>query len=174
MFASRFEPDRLEALYRVHREELFRYAARFTGDPDLAADVVQEAFVKLALHPPAQDHALRAWLFRTATTIAIDAQRSGRRRALLHDRHAGELPRGTHAPDPAHAAEQSELRRQVHAALDTLSPRDRAALLMRIEGFSYREIAAAVGTTTNAVGVVLARAMAKVAPRLEKHGRKDG
>ena len=173
MFGSRFEPGRLETLYRVHREELFRYAARFTGDPDLAADVVQEAFVKLALHPPANDNALRAWLFRTATTIAIDAQRSSRRRALLHDRHAAELPLGTRAPDPAHSAEQSELRRQVHAALDTLSPRDRAALLMRVEGFSYREIAAAVGTTTNAVGVVLARAMAKLAPHLADQQRSD-
>ena len=42
----------LEELFARHHAELYRYAARFTGDPDLAEDVVQDAFVRLAERPP--------------------------------------------------------------------------------------------------------------------------
>ena len=144
--------------------------ARLTGDPDLAADVAQEAFVKLALQPPADDRALRAWLYRAATTIAIEDRRSRSRRARLHDRHPGELPHGSAPPSPAESAERAELRAKLNAALGTLSARDRAAVLMRVEGFSYREIADAVDTTVNAVGMVLTRALAKVGTQLRADG----
>src|SRR3990172_114676 len=73
---SLFDRTLLGALYQQHHEELFRYAARFTGDADQAEDIVQEAFLRLSERPPAQAEAIRAWLFRAATTIAIDAYRT--------------------------------------------------------------------------------------------------
>jgi DNA-directed RNA polymerase specialized sigma24 family protein len=54
----------------------------------------------------------------------------------------------------------------VRRALAALSERDRTALLMREEGFSHEEIAAAVGTTTKSVGTVVARALRKLAAEL--------
>jgi DNA-directed RNA polymerase specialized sigma24 family protein len=55
----------------------------------------------------------------------------------------------------------------VRAALQELETRDRTILLMREEGFSHREIAGAVGTTEKSVGTMIARALAKLAQRLD-------
>ncbi|MBI4420396.1 MAG: sigma-70 family RNA polymerase sigma factor [Gemmatimonadetes bacterium] len=170
MSASSFDRALLETLYARHHEELFRYASRFTGDADLAEDVVQESFVRLAERPPSDARALRAWLFRAATTIAIDLLRTGRRRTALAERQADRLPMGEPPPDPARAAERGDVRRRVRAALEQLDPRDRTVLLMREEGFAHHEIADAVGTTTKSVGTMIARALAKLAQRLDLDG----
>jgi RNA polymerase sigma-70 factor (ECF subfamily) len=54
----------------------------------------------------------------------------------------------------------------VQQALAGLPERDRTLLLMREEGFSHREIAEAVGTTTGSVGTMIARALDKLAAEL--------
>jgi RNA polymerase sigma factor (sigma-70 family) len=62
--------------------------------------------------------------------------------------------------------EADEQRRVVTEALALLSDKERTALLMREEGFSHREIAQAVGTTTGSVGTLVARALARLADEL--------
>ena len=157
----------LAELFARHHVELYRFAARFTGDPDLAEDVVQDVFVRLAERPPADDGQIRGWLFRVATTVAIDAMRSARRRlALVRDR-PDRQPLGDPPVDPAVALERAETRRRVRQALDELGEKERAVLLMREEGFAHREIAAAVGTTTPSVGTMIARALEKLARHLD-------
>lgn len=158
---------RLAEVFARHHGELFRYAARFTGDADLAEDVVQDAFVRLAERPPRDESQLRAWLFRVATTIAIDALRSSKRRMVLVQARADSVPVPGATPDPAAAVEREELRARVRQALATLSEKERAVLLMREEGFAHREIAEAVGTTTGSVGTMFARALDKLAQRLD-------
>ena len=157
----------LEDLFRRHRAELYRYAARFTGDADLAEDVVQDVFVRLAARRPRRADHLRGWLFRVATTIAIDAmRRAARQRRLVLD-DPERSPMGAAPADPAREAERADLRARVRAALTALSERERAVLLMREEGFGQREIAAAVGTTTGSVGTMIARALDKLAGHLD-------
>jgi len=167
---SRSDPALLEQLFARHYQELFRYAARFTGDADQAEDVVQEAFVRFAERPPEDAGAGRAWLFRAATTIAIDTHRAVARRRALAEAHVGAEPAGlvmgSAGPDPARAAEQADLRQRVRDALDRLAPRDRAVLLLREQGFAHHEIAEAVGTTTKSVGTMIARALERLAREL--------
>ena len=67
---------------------------------------------------------------------------------------------------PACAA-RAEARRQVRQALAELNEKERSVLLMREEGFAHREIAEAVGTTTKSVGTMIARALEKLAQRLD-------
>jgi len=158
---------RLEELFARHHAELYRYAARFTGDADLAEDVVQDVFVRLAERPPARQDDLRGWLYRAATTIAIDALRGAKRRlALVRDRPE-RAPMGQAPPDPAAELERAELRHRVREALLRLNEKERAILLMREEGFAHHEIAAAVGTTTKSVGTMIARALDKLALHLD-------
>jgi RNA polymerase sigma-70 factor (ECF subfamily) len=157
----------LGALFAQHHGELFRYVARYTGDADLADDVVQDVFVRLAERPPGHREQLRGWLFRVATTIAIDAQRRARRRLVLVEAQAENLPVAEPPPSPATLVEQNETRRRVRDALATLNEKERAVLLMREEGFTHREIAEAVGTTTGSVGTMFARALDKLAGRLD-------
>lgn len=158
---------RLEELFARHHAELYRYAARFTGDADLAEDVVQDVFVRLAERPPARHDALRGWLFRVATTIALDAMRGARRRLELVRGRPERVPMGGAPPDPAAEVEREETRRRVRAALLQLNEKERAILLMREEGFTHHEIAAAVGTSTKSVGTMIARALEKLAQRLD-------
>lgn len=161
---SALDPDRL---YREHSESLFRYLVRLSGDPDLAADVLQDTFLRLVERPPRRHDHLKAWLFRVATNRLRDVRRkSARRSGLLHE----ELGRGSLAdppPSPERAAEQAESRFIVRRALAALSERDQAILLMREEGFAHREIAEAVGTTTGSVGTLIARALDKLAKAVE-------
>jgi RNA polymerase sigma factor (sigma-70 family) len=154
-----------EALFQRHHEPLRRYLARFTGDPDLAADLAQEAFVRLLERPPA-DNIARPWLFRVATNLALDSVRTQSRRRMLVMRGRAMLTYSDPPPSPERGVEQSSARRAVADALAGLSAKERMALLMREEGFTHREIADAVGTTTGSVGTLLARALRKAATRL--------
>ena len=154
-------------LFARHQGELYRYAARFTGDPDLAEDVVQESFLRLAARPPDRQRGERAWLFTVATRIAIDTMRRSRRRADILGRAAPDVELAPRAPDPADEAERHDLAERVHRALAALAERDRTVLLMREEGFTHREIAAAVGTTTKSVGTMISRALDRLAVTLD-------
>lgn len=154
-------------MYREHSVSLFRYTQRLTGDADRAADIVQTAFMRLVERPP-RDERIRSWLFRVATNAAFDQKRTQQRHArLLHVLPVGAST--SDAPgDPSHDATQNDERRRVRAALERLSKRDRAILLMRAEGFPQREIAAAVGSSTSAIGVTILRALKKLERELQR------
>jgi RNA polymerase sigma factor (sigma-70 family) len=163
----------LDALFVEHREAVCRYLTRYTGDADLAEDLVQETFWRLAQRPFAAPNHVKGWLFRVATNLAKDARKTARRRGELGRLAQAESPTAGPA-DPGELLERAEVRRQMRAALDGLSHKERTALLLREEGFAHREIAAAVGTTTGSVGTLVARALAKLARRLELEHAEEG
>ncbi|MGH7567471.1 MAG: sigma-70 family RNA polymerase sigma factor, partial [Gemmatimonadales bacterium] len=61
-------------------------------------------------------------------------------------------------PSPDRAAATGETRRRVRAALDRLPERERRLLLLRAEGYSYRDIALALELNQTSVGTLLLRA----------------
>jgi RNA polymerase sigma factor (sigma-70 family) len=154
-----------EALFALHYQPLQRYLVRFTGDPELAADVAQEAFVRLLERPPRAETA-RAWLYRVATNLARDHARNSSRRQVLGMHGRAQLAHADPPADPDSGIEAEASRRLLAEAMEALSPKERMALLMREEGFAHREIADAIGTTTGSVGTLLARAIRKAADRL--------
>lgn len=135
---------------------LFRYCQRLTGDPDVADDIAQEAFVRfLDRGIEGEPKAVRVWLFKVATHLVRDGVRTrDNRRRLLTVNPV--KPSARTSPDAQ--LEQNDRIRAVRAVLDELDPRDRQLLLMREEGFSYREVAEAVGVAHTSVGTLLARA----------------
>lgn len=151
-------------------EALFRYCHRLTGDPDLADDVAQEAFVRFyqgeVIGTPA---GVRVWLFRTATNVVRDRHRVETNRARLLEAN----PVSPARPEAAdRRVERTEEIAAVRRALDALNERDREMLLMKHEGFSYREIAAAVDVAAASVGTLLARAEARFVVAYEA-GQED-
>lgn len=150
-------------LWARHRDDLFRYVARYSGDCDLAEDVVQETFLKLRDSPPPNDSRLKGWLFTVATNLARDALKLRHRRRQLEMEHAHELPRPTPTANPLAQTELEDLRDRVCRALNSLSDKERTVLLMYQEGFHHREIGETVGTTTESVGSMIVRAARKVA-----------
>ena len=73
-------------------------------------------------------------------------------------------------PNPAEAVDIAVERATVRRALDRLSTRDRTVLLMRAEGFTHREIAETIRTNTKSIGVIIARALTKLAAELRLEG----
>jgi RNA polymerase sigma-70 factor, ECF subfamily len=154
--------DAFAALFRERFPMLYRYLKRVSGDPALADDVAQESFVRLHARGmmPADPG---AWLVSVANNIVRDEYRTTkrRRRLLALWVSPGEESRG---PPPSDAQVLSQEREtQVRQALEALPLRDRRLLILRHEGFSYREIAEALGVATSSVGTLLARATAALA-----------
>jgi RNA polymerase sigma-70 factor, ECF subfamily len=149
--------EEFTAVFDANFVRLFRYLDRLSGDPELAADLAQEAFVRLYQRAALPD-APAAWLISVAMNLFRNERGTrGRRRRLLTEalsRHAlGDAPG---APDEAALA--AETRSRVRTALDRMPERERRLLLLQAEGFSYREIAAGLELHEASVGTLLARA----------------
>lgn len=143
-------------------ESLFRYMDRLSGDPDLAADIAQETFVRLYERGSMPDD-VRPWLGAVASNLFRDERRLARRRAELLARQSPEMTFATRPADAQTALETEERRAEVRRALDLLPVRERQLLLLRHEGYSYRELAQAVGVAETSVGTLLVRATAAFA-----------
>ncbi|MBI3568841.1 MAG: sigma-70 family RNA polymerase sigma factor [Gemmatimonadetes bacterium] len=163
-------PDTFEADFRRVFDErfpaLFRYLDRLCADPDLAADLAQEAFVRL-YERKTMPLEVRTWLVAVSSNLLRDERRRrSRRRRLLLGRAASDLM-GDSEPSPDAGPLRAEVRQMVRAALDTLPERDAQLLLLREEGLSYREIALALGLNEVSVGTLLLRARAAFQTAME-------
>ena len=147
-------------------ESLFRYVDRWSGDAALAADVAQETFIRLYRRGRLPEE-LRAWLVSVANNLLRDEHRRVARRERLLRRHSGtEAGEGfEHRPDTDLLAD--ERRRAVRAALDELPTRERALLLLRHEGYSYRELGKALRIRESSVGTLLGRARERFRAAME-------
>jgi RNA polymerase sigma-70 factor (ECF subfamily) len=139
-----------------HHPALFRYLFRLTGDADTAADIAQESFVRLLDHPVPEDK-IRSWLFTVATNLVRDRARMRERRRRLLLVHGKPSPQPPARPDDE--LERDEMIESVRRALDRLDPRDRQLLMLREEGFRYREIAEMIEVAPGSVGKLIARAL---------------
>lgn len=153
------------AFERFHAETaqpLWAYLRRVTGDPALADDLLQESYLRLLRHPPADrgPEESRAYLFRIATNLARDRWRSRQRERTLLERIAGLRPRQAERSGGALAVDMA-------GALERLRLRDRALLwLAYVEGYDHREIAAALQLREKSVRVLLFRARKKLEKEL--------
>lgn len=149
--------DQFVALFERQFQKLYRYLDRLSGEPELAADVAQEAFIRLYRRGSLPD-APEAWLISVAMNLFrnVKSSRSRRRWLLTPARSEGVL--GDPPPSPEQAAIAGEARGKVRAALDRLPERERRLLLLGAEGYSYRDIAAALELNEASIGTLLARA----------------
>ena len=144
----------------AHYRKVYRYAYALTCDKGLAEDVVQEVFLRLYqnLDAAQRDGLLRAWLLRVTANVSRNMLR-GLGRARTRDGAfvalTAQIKQAT-LPDEEllREAEIAETRR----VLDKLKEPMRSCLLLKHEGLSYREIAAALGIKEASVGGFIARA----------------
>ena len=160
-----------DALFEAVYPSLFRYCNRLTGDPDQAEDLAQEAFFRLLDRgATGTESGLRSWLFMVATNLVRDRSRTREtRRRILSGFPPPETVTG-----PDHDLARAEEIRRVRKALEVLSPRDREMLLLRQEGFSYKELAEIAGVSHRSVGTILARALQRFAAEMSKEEEGNG
>jgi RNA polymerase sigma-70 factor (ECF subfamily) len=161
--------DRFVELYDGHFPRVFRFLDRLSGDPALAADLAQEAFVRLYKRDSAPDDPA-AWLISVALNLLRNAKSTEARRFRLLSATRSEAALSDPSPDPNEAVESAEAGLRVRAALAQLPDRDRQLLLLRAEGYRYRELAAALGLNPASVGVLLARAKRAFRAAYEERG----
>ncbi|MGH7579888.1 MAG: sigma-70 family RNA polymerase sigma factor [Gemmatimonadales bacterium] len=144
-------------LFHAHFHRLARYLDRLSGDPELAADLVQEAFVRLHRRGSLPDHP-EAWLITVAMNLFRNERATSARRRHLLSAARAETSLGDPPASPAQDAEAADSRDRVRAAIGRLSERDRQILLLHAEGYRYRDLAAALELNETSIGTFLARA----------------
>jgi RNA polymerase sigma-70 factor (ECF subfamily) len=132
-------PEILTRLWADYRAALVLYARQWSAAPE---DVVQEAFLLLARQPIAPENPV-GWLYRVARNRAINAARSGTRRAKRDSDAATQRRPWFESSDDDRIDAAAAT-----AALDQLSPDEREAIIARLwGGLSFEEIARMMGTT---------------------------
>lgn len=143
-----------ERTYDREFPRLCRILDRACGDPELARDLAQEAFVRLYRRGSLPESP-GAWLVSVGLNLMRNALTKARRRGrILESRWEG----GGSEASAAASILASEERVRVRAVLDRLPERERDLLLLRAEGFSYAEMARALDLRATSVGTLLARA----------------
>lgn len=132
--------DAQERFVQEHMRRIFRQIYRLVGNVQDAQDLTQEAFIK-ALQRSEQLHDPRKaahWLSRIATNTALDFLRRHNRVSFCQ---INEAPEG-HMETPEATALRSERRQWLAEGLERLTPRERAALVLRdMEDMPAEEVA---------------------------------
>jgi RNA polymerase sigma-70 factor (ECF subfamily) len=147
----------VEAIFGRHHTEIYAYLLRMLRDPELAADLTQDAFIKAyrnyeTLEKPEN---ARAWLYQIAHRVALDEIR--RRKIIRFLPWTGESPGS--APSAERLVMDAHLSGDLQRALARIPERQRAALLLaELHDLTGLELAAALGVSHVAARALLTRA----------------
>lgn len=150
----------LHELMRRYWRPLLAYATQILRDPDAAADMVQQTFIRLWQKRDCwkPSGTVSAYVHRIARNAALNERRARAARLQRDDVQAQVEP--TSPWTPLHALEEKELRDALRVALDRLPPRRREVyLLARDEELTYLEIAARMGISPQTVANHLSAAV---------------
>jgi RNA polymerase sigma-70 factor (ECF subfamily) len=162
------EPGAFDAVFAAYRRRLYGYLVRMTRRRDVAEDLLQETFLRLAQHARAlaPDTRLGAWLF----TVAHRQMISWSRAQAVRDQLAGDLPAreaGSDDRSPLGALVDSQAQLALERAFAQLAPPYReVALLVGVEGIPPIEVAEILGLKPDAIRQRLARARSQLAAAL--------
>ncbi len=153
--------QRLEALYRSSRADVYAYVATLLRDDAAAEDVTALAFERAYRHRRTFDRRRgneRAWVFGIARNAALDELRRRRRVATLVTD-----PEDIVEPVSDEADEVTLRRTTVRTALATLEPREREIVALKFHGgLKNAELARVLGVSESNAGTLLHRAMEKL------------
>jgi len=165
--ATPTERGRLETLYAAHAPDAARLAYLLTGDRALAEDLVQEAFVRMfgRFRDLRNPEAFGAYLRKTVVNLA---RSYFRRRGVEHTFLERE------AREPAKSAEPAEPQHEMWTALKRVTPRQRAAIVLRFyEDLSEAQTADVLGCAVGTVKSLVSRGLKQLREDLrdgERHG----
>ncbi len=167
------DPEAFGSLVDRHMRRAYFSALGLVGSHEDALDLSQEAFAR-AFRARAEldpERPFYPWLYRILRRLCFNFLRDRRRRAEKLRAAAGwlvEETSGSVSQRPDRAAERSQLRERLEAAIDGLSARDREVLVLReFEERTYREIAALLDIPIGTVMSRLYAARRRLASRLE-------
>jgi RNA polymerase sigma-70 factor (ECF subfamily) len=174
------DQEAFSVLVDRHRNAIVNLTYRYLGNRSDAEDLAQEVFLRVyrarARYRP--EAKFTTWLYRVAVNACLNEVRDRKHRptfgaaSLAGGDDEGFAPSvaDERTESPVQAAQRSELRERVRAAVDELPDRQRLALLMnKFHGFSYEELAATMDLTIPAIKSLLVRARENVRRLIEPH-----
>lgn len=164
-------------LVERHGSKVFRTAVRITGNAQAAEDVVQETFLRVYRRLDRFDGRAKftTWLYRIAMNCAIDHARREARRSQRSQSAEQIDSIAASAPGQERLLSSVEIDATVRRVLAMMSPRERAAFVLRhYEGRSIAEIADILGVRTNATKSTIFRAVQKLRAALQPMVREAG
>ena len=171
----------LEAFNRLvlaYQDRLYNTAYRILGDPALAEDATQEAFIS-AFRKLKSYHggSFKAWLFRIVTNSCYDELRRQKRRPttplepIAENDEEIESPRwiADTSDSPEKRLETLELDQAIQNCIEALPPDFRAVVVLAdVQGLNYKEVAKAVKRPLGTIKSRLARARLRLQECLQK------
>ncbi|MEU7862359.1 MULTISPECIES: RNA polymerase sigma factor SigM [Nonomuraea] len=160
------DPHAFSEIVKRHRDRMWAVALRTLGDPDEAADAVQDAFVSAYRKAGTfrGEAAVTTWLHRIVVNACLDRMRRKSVRPVADDELIEAAERDTPMPDQTG---EREVSMEVSAALKMLPTDQRAALvLVDMMGYSVEDAAQVLEVPSGTVKSRCARGRAKLAPIL--------
>lgn len=160
------DPHAFSEIVKRHRDRMWAVALRTLGDPDEAADAVQDAFVSAYRKAGSfrGEAAVTTWLHRIVVNACLDRMRRKSVRPVADDELIEAAERDAQLPDQAL---EREVSMEVTAALKLLPADQRAALvLVDMMGYSVEDAAQVLEVPSGTVKSRCARGRAKLAPIL--------
>lgn len=152
--------ERVIDLHNRHRIPLFRYLRSFGLADSDCEEVIQEVFLALFRHLLQQKpgHNLQAWLFQVARNQMM--KKYSRRSQEVDLAWAADALDGH--PDPEQQVMRAQHQHRIAAVVAALPEQDRECLVLRSEGFRYRDIASIQGRSLASIAIALKRSLAKI------------
>jgi RNA polymerase sigma-70 factor (ECF subfamily) len=153
--------DRFDRLLHEHGAALGRLAAAYESDRHEREDLLQDILLAIwrALRSFRGESSERTFIFRIAHNRAITHRQ--RRRGNVSSLHDVPEPPDPRAPPDLELA-RAQQEERLFAAVRSLPPAYRQAVMLRLEGLSHREVADVLGTSENNVAARLSRARKKL------------
>ena len=175
--ARRGDLPAFEELVRFYEKRVYAVALRSTGSPEDAADLTQETFLRAwrSIESFRGESGFATWLLRITMNLCVDHARHKQVQPQTQPLTVGEdemeRPLPDPAPTPEEALENSELGRELAAALGEISEEHRSIVLLRdVSGLSYTEIAETLEISEGTVKSRLSRARLALRAILQKRG----
>jgi RNA polymerase sigma-70 factor, ECF subfamily len=160
-------------LFEEYSAPIYNYVLRMVADPDRAADITQDTFIKAyrKLDTVTEATSTRSWLYRIATNTAIDDMRRRRNVTTMSDDQPTFANRADTRPGPEAQVMAATLDERVQRALLSLRPNHRQCLLLSdLEDMSAHQIGEVMGLSYGAVRTLLCRARGEMRRALAAEG----
>jgi RNA polymerase sigma-70 factor, ECF subfamily len=176
--AKKGNTEAFAAIVALHERFVYNLALRTLGNPEDAADVAQDAFVRawMALGEFREQAQFRTWLYRIVLNLCLNRVPRLRRELqdLTHEELIDVPETETTATSPAASLEENELRSFLHREIDQLPEQYRLLVSLRYQHeLSYDEIASLVGLPVGTVKTGLFRAKARLREALSVYDKEQ-
>jgi RNA polymerase sigma-70 factor (ECF subfamily) len=186
------EPEAFEQIVELNKKKIFYLAFDLTGSREDAQDLSQDVFIKAfrSLKKFKGDASLSSWLYRITLNAFLDRTRklSFRKEReyqpleVVNETAAGSpfeeneiFPARHTAHGPENYAESRQIQMHIQAALEHLTPRERAVFVMRhYREMSGKKVGELLGISEGTVKSLLFRAVKKLQPLLKDYNIAHG